>query len=384
MKTTNTHPHPNRRHCRCAALAFGLALIAAPPLTAQTYEEDEWYDPTDWFDGNNLEYDDTYDYEAYDYDYDYGYNDVYDYGNDWNDWDAYDTWGVDDWDTDYYDADYWDDYDWYDTYDTIDADPVDTYTYVIFANPVDGQSQNNAGQRNASSQQNRSGQRDRSMDQAQSEVSRLRGTVEGVRNLNLERSSGAAGTYTVAKVSLENGKSTVVNLGRESQLRDVDLQKGDKIEAIGRRGQVGGETVFVAQKLKAGDQTIEANPAIRLAKNDASMKGQSHRQSGQQTAGSRQQSRQDSQLETFQGTVASIDETTITAGTKDHTYVNLQLESGESALVDFGPSADLDKIDLQEGDTVTVKGYTEPSGGREVLMPSLLKVDGERMESITS
>ena len=29
MKTTNTHPHPNRRHCRCAALAFGLALIAA-------------------------------------------------------------------------------------------------------------------------------------------------------------------------------------------------------------------------------------------------------------------------------------------------------------------------------------------------------------------
>ena len=50
-------------------LATSLAMLSLP-LNAfaqqrddRNYNEDEWYDPTDWFDGNNQEYDDTYDDE---------------------------------------------------------------------------------------------------------------------------------------------------------------------------------------------------------------------------------------------------------------------------------------------------------------------------------
>ena len=59
-----------------------LVSMLASPLQAQDYvpgigmvEEDEWYDPSDWFDGNELETEDIYgQYGDYEYDYNYETN----------------------------------------------------------------------------------------------------------------------------------------------------------------------------------------------------------------------------------------------------------------------------------------------------------------------
>lgn len=73
------------------ALATAVSLVsvsdwtATPVLAQYDFEEnewygeyeDEWYDPTDWFDGNNYEFDDSWGY----YDGSY-YDDDY-YDDDW-------------------------------------------------------------------------------------------------------------------------------------------------------------------------------------------------------------------------------------------------------------------------------------------------------------
>ena len=70
-------------------LAFGTALPAQESVENEQwwenspyYNEDEAYDPTDWFDGNNYEYDYSGYYDDYDDndDWYYDYYDAYDYG----------------------------------------------------------------------------------------------------------------------------------------------------------------------------------------------------------------------------------------------------------------------------------------------------------------
>ncbi|KAA1258661.1 hypothetical protein LF1_11830 [Rubripirellula obstinata] len=102
----------------CAMFA-AVALLQAPTLMNTAMgdyylEEEEWYDPSDWFNGSDYEWeyedDDSYYEASY---YDDGYAD--------DDW-FYDSYGDDyDWyDDGYYDDDY--DYDYYeDDYDYAEA-----------------------------------------------------------------------------------------------------------------------------------------------------------------------------------------------------------------------------------------------------------------------
>lgn len=374
-------------------------LVALQPLSAQV-EEDEWYDPTDWFDGNNIESDDTY--NGY---YDYGY--VYDYDDDWG---VYDAWGDDYWEPDYYDSEYWDDFAWNDTAtsdstvastDTTGSssqsqassnqsqsqsgsdqlsptgrdnatDDAIVYTYVLWAEPI-------ASDQQASSSTQQSGQQQSGK---QPQIARLNGTIEGVREMNLQRESGAAGKHTVVKVKLDNGQTTVVSLGRSSQLGDLNLQKGDKIQAIGTKGSIGGETVFVAHSLKAKGETISANPAIRLNASGSSQssmaQSQSKKRAGAMTGSSSQQ-------KTIQGEVASVSRAASSAGQNgsQHTLVNLRLESGQDATVDLGPAASPDRIGLDEGDNITVRGREKQVNGRQVVVADLLKIDGEKVSSVS-
>lgn len=82
------------------AMALGTLALTGPGYAQEVdadwwgassnYSEDEWYDPTDWFDNDNSEY--GFDrYEA-------GWNDDADFANDWF--------------YDYYDAGYYGDHRW--------------------------------------------------------------------------------------------------------------------------------------------------------------------------------------------------------------------------------------------------------------------------------
>jgi hypothetical protein len=127
------------------ALLAVAALWFAPGAFAQyQYESEEWYDPGDWMDTNNWDYDyDYYDDGYYNsgyadnsyYDNDFGWNN--EYGDDWDDdggmgWDNeygygsdytgygyddynydYDTWDYDNDSFGYYSDDWYSDDDWF-------------------------------------------------------------------------------------------------------------------------------------------------------------------------------------------------------------------------------------------------------------------------------
>ncbi len=385
------------------AVLAGILLGFCATAPAQV-NEDEWYDPTDWFDGNNLEYDDTYD-GIYDYDYDYDYDAA---------WDGYGTWGTDVWDDDYYDEDYWDNYDWDLTSSSVAASstPNSSTSGSSASSSSDSQSSSNAGSNSSSgeseaasanqdavlysyvlyvepeqgkqgkSSEQQAGKAGKSKTDSQ-QLARLSGTIEGLRTMDLQRRSGATGKHTIAKIKLENGKSTIVSLGRNSQLDDLQLKEGDKIEAIGGQGRIDGETVFVAHRLKAHGQTIAANPAIRLNQEQLAGTSGQRGQEEQSGAGAMTGASGAQNQTTLQGEVASVNRASAGQAENQHTLIDLKLENGRSSTVDLGPAASLEKIGLEQGDQITVRGHSSEVDGRPVLVADLLKIDGEKVSSVS-
>lgn len=345
-----------------------LVLVGTRPILAQ--DEGEWLDPTDWFDGKNVKSINADDYGVYAFDYNYGLGENFDYAE----WSTYGRWAYDVWRPTDYDADYWDSQEWYNDTRSI-AEPVGgTYSFVSNADPLRKSSSSSAGSDkpadksdNRSSSQSSGGRKQNQTAQEQTtqtqdvgrrQVAHLTGgKIDGLRNVELRRESGATSTYTLAKVRFENNRNTVVNLGRASQVKDLNLKKEDTIEAIGRRGTVAGETVFVAHRVKSGNRTIDANPTVRLS-------GQNQR--------------------TVTGLVTQIRKAATSRGGPEHTLVEVKPDDGKPVTIDLGPAASLEKIDLQPGERITVRGQTKEKDDRKLIIPELLKVEAEETPSTNS
>lgn len=367
-----------------ALLTTSAACI--PPLHAQTdIGEDEWYDPTDWFDGNNIESDDTY---------------APGFGAaSWDRYDTYDTWNYG------YNNNYWDNNDWYGSVDDPDYGTVwvDVYTYRFPAADSGGAGTSASASRNTDMNNPRTRDRSGSSgDGSRSDASgsvTLRGTIEGVRQMKLKNNYGLTDTFTVAKVKLENGRSTIVNLGEQTSFRDLDLEEGDQIKAIGGRGEIDGQSVFVARQLKADGQTLHVNNVMRSGAGD--MRGQSYAQrerdrdsSGEnRTQAARrsndravsdnrarggertdQYASQSTGSRMLSGEVSSVER--VRGGGADHTLVRVNLEDGTSRVVDLGPGASLRKLDVTVGDQISVRGQEKRVANRDVIVANRIRVDG--------
>jgi len=353
----NLHPLLLKNSLRVLLVGASLALIGTLPTLAQ--DTDEWFDPTDWFAGQNVKTTGADKYGVYDYGYDYGLGENFDYAE----WSSYGRWGYEVWNANDYDADYWDKQKWVNDTASLEEPEGKARSYVIYAAQPQTTKTRDTAERDkqtaksderpkqTQAKEAKGAQKQKedpsSSDQAgRKQVARLEGKIDGLRNLQLRRESGAINTYTVAKVRLGNDKTTVVNLGREALVKDLNLKKGDVIESIGRRGKIAGRNVFVAHRLKAGNRTIDANPTIRLS---------------------------DQSQQTLAGTVTEIKKGT----SGEHTLVTLKLDNEETATIDLGPAAATDKIGLEQGERVNVRGRTKDQGNRQILIPDLLKVESE-------
>lgn len=343
----------------------GATLALASPLTALADKDGEWFDPTDWFDNDNAKAvaSANDDYGVYDYDFNYGLGDDFDYAV----WSNYERW-----EGKGYEARLWDKQKWSDSTRGLDKPDGDPLRYTIHAD-ARGKDRDDDNRREKERAEKKSSDTKGNLPRAgHKHVAHLEGTVEGLTNVRLSRESGAVSTYTLAKVRLAKNENTVVNLGREALVQDLGLKKGDTIEAIGRRGEIDGQDVFVAHRLKSGNRTIDANPTIRLeneALNDRS-KGRADRDD--------KRSRRSGKEESVTGTVQQLKQPSASSDQTKHTLVSIELKNGKSTWIDFGPVASLQKIGLDEGDQITVRGRTDKQGGREVLVPDLVKIEDPR------
>lgn len=255
------------------AAAAGLAVVA--PATAQSgdnyewepgvgYHEEEWYDPTDWFDddydhGDQIDYEETWRIDYNDDDY-------------YADWDYYldedDPADYDYWDSPYdYDAGYDDGADW--DYYSDEDDPAD---YDYWDSPYDFDYRTAA---------------DRPLQRFE-----LHGELDAWQRRDLE---GQRNAHTLVRLRMEDGASAVVNLGPNVELDRLRLDGGDMVAVRGVRGSIDGQAVLMAQAVHVDDRTVRmTNWSVgRLAANESRRQGDRTEHDGAAETGRENQADQD-------------------------------------------------------------------------------------------
>ena len=133
---------------------------------------------------------------------------------------------------------------------------------------------------------------------------------------------------TLAKVKTDEGEMVTVDLGPHSQ--GIQIFDGDSITVIGPMTQRGNQTVLIAQEVQYKGET-------RLI-----------------ARGGR----------TYSGTIESLKD--VTVGDQTHTRAKLKTDDGRMLTVDMGPSDD--HRDLREGQSVNVTGVPMKLDDRVLLI----------------
>lgn len=329
MKTLNIKnnlPHWHRLTSLAASICL-FAGFASLPLRAQDeyipagYNEDEWYDPGDWFDGNNIEKDgsdpligessDTYEYDPFDYDpYDYGI-DAYDYS--------------------YTPVVY--DYYW---------DPV-----VLKWKP---ESKNNQATSSQAGNRNQP-------EGGKKEMATFNGTVDGFRKVQLKNKKGESGDFTFVRISLENGEKRVITLGSKLKIPDIGLNKGDRISVSGQNARMDNQKILVANRITVGDKTFQ-------------IQRQNRPDAGQQV--------------TVNGTVKKFAKTSLDGSKEQNLLIRVTLKDGTSNVVDFGKGTTLRDLNVQEGSNVRIQGKKSRVDGKMLIVAQKFSVGASALSDSKS
>lgn len=218
---------------RVLAPLAAIAILAAPqPLVADDeYEwepgwgvhEEEWYDPSDWFDAEN-----GVNYEEINT---LGYDDSY-YADDiWTGYDYYGGYGYD--------------------YTGYGADDVGNDRYYQWT-PVDNNWDEVEGDQAASDQKRTTAQtasKDKSKKQIdERDVVTMRGTIQNVAKA---KTKDQKDNHTFLRLEPAVGKSVLVDFGPQAKLGKVKLKEGEKIQVRGPRAKLNGKYVLVAQQVSS-------------------------------------------------------------------------------------------------------------------------------------
>ena len=183
----------------------------------------------------------------------------------------------------------------------------------------------------------------------------LQGRIQGFRHVYLHQPDGQREQHSLVKLQLRDGRTVVADLGPRTDLEDLDLQKGDRISITGRQGTVNGQSAFLANRLRVGDETIQiarANPGENAEERAANPASNSQ-----------------SRPFTLRGRVSGYQVITLDSGQKQVSMLNLALADGRSVLIYAGQKRnELDLKDLDLRDEAVIKGHTKNVQGREVLV----------------
>jgi hypothetical protein len=205
---------------------FAFTAISAPQAMADDeYEwdstwglhEEEWYDPSDWFNEDN-----TTDYE---------------------------------YDDSYYSSDVWDGYDYYSdySYDYSGYDSASTgYDYYYQWSPLESDWSETKGDKSVSTEKRDEAlemskdKKKKSMDKK--DVLTMKGTIKSVGKA---KAKDGDKEHTFVVIEASEGKTVLVDFGPKAMVGKIKLEKGNKIQVRGPRTKLGGKYVLVAQQVSA-------------------------------------------------------------------------------------------------------------------------------------
>jgi hypothetical protein len=262
----------NCRHVCCAVLSIGVGLGMSSVVRAQEfgantsyYEDDAWFDITEWFDGNDynptdeawwrwddetyqasqdvsgdVDSDNWFGYSARnDDDWFFDYYDPYPYVVDYNDND-----GLYDHRTSFYDYDHDGTYDAYGSYGDWDGDgSYEDNDYYIF---------NNTG----TAKQQQAARTNMPKDSRQQSVS---GKVEKSKTVQVRGGQ----KHQVVAIQREQGASVLADLGRVDGSTTIRPKTGDQISVKGPKVQVGKHGIIMARSVESSGKTMQVDRNMR-------------------------------------------------------------------------------------------------------------------------
>ncbi|KAA1261491.1 hypothetical protein LF1_40410 [Rubripirellula obstinata] len=304
------------------------------------YEDDSWYDVSEWFDGNDYNPTDEaigrWDDELFTYADNATSSDNDNFLN-WGDY-GYNSGNESDWFYDYYDDGYatWENrfysnyydtnddgvYDAYSSYSDTDGDGLyEDFNYYTFNSDADDQEKNRM---QAKSQQ-------KEMKSTEMQVS---GNVEDTKMVNVRDR-----IHLIAMVSQSNGQPMMVDLGPDQA--EVQLFKGDRVSATGHVMKVGEKSVLVANEASMKNGTIAID------------------RSGKK----------------YQGTIEKVK--TVSVRGTERKLAKVKTANDKTMMVDLGPASNLDS-DLEQGAKITVQGVPVKVKDRVILMAHKIMHDGDQ------
>lgn len=227
----------------------------------------------------------------------------------------------------------------------------------------------------------------RTQTQQSSVSTQVNGSLQSYREINLQ---GQPEPHTIVKIRTSDGRIALVDLGPRVDLREMNLEQGDTVVAEGRRGTINNEPVLIATSIRAEGQSRE----LRTSAVGDELWLQGTRDRDDQAAPRRERNMTSRQYRTTQegqmtaaagptrlhGDLQSFGRVQLQGQQAAHTIVELRLDDGQRALVNLGPKVDVQDLDLERGDTITVEGRRGRINRQPVLMATSIEVNGERTQ----
>ena len=332
-----------------SASIWTASNATADEQPSRFYEDDAWYDVSEWFDGNDYNPTDEaigrWDNEVFEFS-DAATSTDRDNDQNWGDYGYADNTADDDrWFYDYYDDGY---RNWYDDESgwksyTIYNDSNDDGVYDSFSNYYD---RDNDGRYedftyysfDASGDKDRKAQaeaRDRQKD-ASSQRGKISGTVDKTKMVKVRDR-----VHLIANVKMTDGQMMPVDLGPKQTT--TQLFEGDQLTATGHPVKVGDRTLMIATEAQS------KNADIKIDRNGRK----------------------------YSGKIDSTRE--VTVNDAKHLMAKIKTESGKSMLVDLGAKDQLSNAP-GKGAKVTVQGIPVKVNERVVLVARSLEQDGKKTD----
>jgi hypothetical protein len=149
----------------------------------------------------------------------------------------------------------------------------------------------------------------------------------------------------------DSGEEIRVNLGPRERIARLDLRKGDRVTVRGDRADRDDRGHLMASSIEFRDDFISLTPR-------GGREGFAERPA--------------------QGEIVSLRSEDLRG--QRHTVARVRLNNGGIETIDLGPSEELRRIDLREGDQIRFKARRDRSAGRERLIASQIEVNGETID----
>jgi len=149
----------------------------------------------------------------------------------------------------------------------------------------------------------------------------------------------------IARLQTESGKQVDTYLGPNKRLEKLELTEGDQLTVEGHLSQINEQPFVVGHRVSSGEKSVTNRPPRRQT------------------------------LRHYRGKIKDLRTTSFRGRDGNFLVAKLTGEEGRSAQINLGKKRNLTKLNLEEGDQISVLARTIKIGGKSALIAQLVRAN---------